>query len=93
MHAAAERLLMDVTKADSEFTHDGCETTAAHVRSAKKERRLNGRYVLVKPGDGRKIDMAVCSIICHEAAGDVTAANLWTPTKKLTRVKGRTSAY
>lgn len=77
MHDAAERLLTDINKADSGFTHDGCLDTALHVRNARKAARLNGRYVLTKPGDGRKIDLAVCSIICHEAWGDTTAAKLW----------------
>lgn len=77
MHQAAERLLTDVNKKDSGFTHDGCADTALHMRNARKAARLNGRYVLTKPGDGRKIDLAVCSIICHEAWGDVTAAKLW----------------
>jgi hypothetical protein len=27
MHAAAERLVTDVNKKDSDFTHDGCEDT------------------------------------------------------------------
>jgi hypothetical protein len=74
MHAAAERLLTDVNKQDSPFTHDGCEFTAQHVGNARKAYRLNGRYVLSKPGDGRKIDMAVVSVLTHEAAGDMTAA-------------------
>lgn len=77
MHAAAERLVTDVAKSDSGFTHDGCEVTGRHIRSARKAPRLNGRYVLTKPGDGRKIDLAVCSILAHEAAGDATAAKLW----------------
>jgi hypothetical protein len=77
MHDAAERLLTDVNKSDSGFTHDGCRDTALHMRNARKAARLNGRYVLTKPGDGRKIDLAVCSIICHEAWGDTTAAKLW----------------
>jgi hypothetical protein len=77
MHDAAERLLTDVNKADSGFTHDGCMDTALHIRNARKAKRLNSRYVLTKPGDGRKIDLAVCSIICHEAWGDTTAAKLW----------------
>lgn len=74
MHAAAERLLTDVHKKDSTFTHDGCEITGQHIGNARKSPRLSGRYVLSKPGDGRKIDMAVVSILAHEAAGDVTAA-------------------
>lgn len=78
MHPAAERLLTDVVKKDSKFSHDGCPTASAHVRNARKESRESGRrYVLTKPGDGRKIDLAVCSILAHEAWGDVTAAKKW----------------
>jgi hypothetical protein len=77
MHDAAERLLTDVNKKDSPFTHDGCTQTALHIRNARKAQRLNNRYVLTQPGDGRKIDLAVCSIVCHEAWGDVTNAKLW----------------
>lgn len=82
MHAAAQRLLTDVSKADSAFTHDGCATTERHVEATHKDPRPGGtkdnpRYVLTKPEDGRKIDSCVTSIICHEAAGDVTAAKLW----------------
>jgi hypothetical protein len=77
MHAAAERLLTDVVKADSGFTHDGCEITAAHVRNTRKAARLNNRYVLTKASQAQKIDACVTSIIAHEAAGDATAAKLW----------------
>jgi hypothetical protein len=77
MHAAAERLLTDVGKSDSAFTHDGCPITAVHVRNARKEARMNNRYVLAKPKQAQKIDGAMSSILAHEAAGDVTAAGLW----------------
>jgi hypothetical protein len=80
MHAALERMVTDVVKADSDFTHDGCPTTTAHVMAARRSARLLGavpRYILSKPGDGRKIDLAVASTLAHEAAGDVTAAKLW----------------
>jgi hypothetical protein len=77
MYDAAQRLLTDVHKTDSEFHHDGCPVTALHVGNARRAVRLQNRYVLSKPGDGRKIDMAVCSVICHEAWGDVTNAKLW----------------
>jgi phage terminase large subunit-like protein len=77
MHAAAERLLTDVVKADSTFTHDGCQITATHVRNARKEARAGERYVLAKPTQTQKIDAAMSSILAHEAAGDVTAAALW----------------
>jgi hypothetical protein len=39
--------------------------------------RLNNRYVLGKPSPKQKIDACISSIICHEAAGDATAAKLW----------------
>lgn len=77
MHAAAERLVVDVAKTDSEFTHDGCETTGLHVGNARRAARNQGRYVLEKPSRSQKIDLAVTSILCHEAACDVTAAGLW----------------
>lgn len=84
MHAAAERLLVDVTKAESDFHHDNCAVTAEHMNAVRKRYSTSSpgaaaaglRYVLAKPGD-RKIDMAIPSILAHEAAGDVTAANLW----------------
>lgn len=78
MHSACERMYVDLGKADSEFWHDGCEITERHVTAAHKSPRPTadqpGRYILRKPGDGRKIDMAIPSILAHEAWGDVTAA-------------------
>lgn len=85
MHAAAERLLTDVVKADATFEHDGCEVTGEHIANARKSMRGTPnsglRYVLSKPGDGRKIDMAIPSILAHEAHGDVTAAG-WPDTSE-----------
>ncbi|MDF1603387.1 hypothetical protein [Nocardioides sp. YIM 152315] len=83
MHEAIERLLTDVVKVESTFAHDGCETTAAHIAAARRKYaasvkpgmdRAGLRYGLTKPGDGRKIDMAIPSILAHEAHGDMTAA-------------------
>jgi len=93
MHGACQRLLTDVVKAGSEFTHDACEITALHMRNARKAPRPSQRYVLSKASQQQKIDACVASIICHEAAGDVTAAGEWERKKGLTRVKGRASAY
>jgi hypothetical protein len=77
MHAAAERLVTDVHKKDSTFTHDGCDWTGQHIANARKSPRgtpnAGLKYVLSKPGDGRKIDMAIPSILAHEAHGDVTS--------------------
>ena len=86
MHMAAERLYTDLGKTDSDFWHDGCEVTERHITAAHKSPRPTadqpGRYILRKPGDGRKIDMAIPSILAHEAWGDVTAAG-WPATEEL----------
>jgi hypothetical protein len=79
MHAAAERLLTDVVKRDSGFSHDGCPITADHVVNARRAPRPSERYVLVKASQPQKIDACVASVLAHEAACDATAADLWQP--------------
>lgn len=74
MHPAAERLVTDVVKADSTFRHDGCEFTSTHVGNARKAARPGKRYILAKPANHQKIDLAMCSILAHEAACDAIAA-------------------
>ncbi|MFC4006629.1 LAGLIDADG family homing endonuclease [Nonomuraea purpurea] len=86
MHAANERLLVDVGKADSPFTHDGCPITAIHVRNTRKAPRPGQRYVLAKASQTQKIDLTVCSVLAHEAYGDALAAGLFVvekPTENL----------
>lgn len=84
MHAAAERLHVDVKKTDTTWSHDGCKVTGIHVRNARKSPRPGKppRYVLAKASPTQKIDLCVCSIVVHEAAGDVTAAKLWPAPRK-----------
>ncbi|MEU0670352.1 hypothetical protein ABZ508_33385 [Streptomyces lavendulocolor] len=82
MHEAAQRLVTDVTKKDSTWRHDGCDFTAQHVANARKAARPAGRYVLRKASVHQKIDLAVCSVLAHEAAMDAVAAGL---TKKRKR--------
>jgi hypothetical protein len=82
MHAACEQLLTDVTKADTAFRHDGCEVASTHVRNARKAARPAKRYVLRKASVHQKIDLAVCSILAHEAASDAVAAGQARPKKK-----------
>jgi len=76
MHAAAERIKTDVIKRDSSFTHDGCPITERHVFNARMAARPSDRYVLAKPEHKRKIDMAVVSVLAHEAASDAIASGL-----------------
>jgi hypothetical protein len=76
MHAACERLVTDVTKRGGTFRHDGCQITGTHMANARTAARPGDRYVLRKASLTQKIDLAVCSVLAHEAAGDAIAAGL-----------------
>lgn len=76
VHDAAERLVTDVVKKESTFRHDACPFASAHVANARKASRPMKRYVLKKASDHQKIDVAMTSILAHEAAGDAIAAGL-----------------
>jgi hypothetical protein len=82
MHAAAERVVVDVTKADTTFTHDGCETAGQHVANAVRKPRPGDRYILGKATPKQKIDVAMSGILAHEAACDSVAAGLARAKKK-----------
>lgn len=75
MHAALERFTTDLS--ELRFSHDGDKTTRIHVGNARRAARPNERYVLTKPSDGEKIDMAMSSVLAHEARCDAVAAG-WT---------------
>lgn len=74
MHGAAERLATDVSKKDATLRHDGCQWAGQHLRNMRKGARPAGRYVLKKASESQKIDIGMCSILAHEAAGDAIAA-------------------
>ncbi len=61
------------------FTHDGCKQTATHMGNARKIAKPGDRYTLAKPSQQQKIDLAVTSVICHEAAADARAAGWGRP--------------
>jgi hypothetical protein len=61
------------------FTHDGCEITYEHIGHTRAAARPSDRYVLKKASPAQKIDVAVTSILAHEALGDVIAAGLAEP--------------
>jgi phage terminase large subunit-like protein len=72
MHAALERFVTDLQT--NALHHDGCPITAAHIANARKLANKADRYILGKPAQHQKIDAAVTSVICHEAAADERAA-------------------
>jgi hypothetical protein len=56
------------TCARGALTHDGCPITAAHIGNARKLPKPGDRFILGKPSQHQKIDAAVTSTLCHEAA-------------------------
>lgn len=79
MHAALDRFVTDLST--GALRHDGCPITAQHVANARKLANKADRYILGKPSQHQKIDAAVTSVICHEAASDAIAAG-WSATSE-----------
>lgn len=71
VHAALVRFESDLRQ--KQMTHDGCPVTTVHAANARKIPKPGDRYLLGKPAQDRKIDMAVTSVLAHEAACDVRA--------------------
>lgn len=80
VHAMLERFVTDLTS--GLLTHDGCPITAIHVGNARKMAKPGDRYILGKPSEDQKIDAAMASAICHEAAADARAAGWSVPTPR-----------
>lgn len=72
MHAALERFLVDLHS--GALTHDACPITALHMTNARMFQRSGQTYLIFKPSPTQKIDVAVTSVITHEAAADARAA-------------------
>ncbi len=71
MYPAITRFMSDVRS--GRMTHDGCPITTTHVGNARKVPKSADRFILGKPAQKQKIDAAVTSVICHEAAADQRA--------------------
>jgi len=72
MYEAIRRMETDLIT--GAISHDGCKTTALHVANARKVAKPGQKYVLGKPADHQKIDLAMASVLAHEAAADARAA-------------------
>jgi hypothetical protein len=76
MHASLERFRTDVYNPDSGFTHDDDADVSVHMRNAiiraRNVDKLTGlrQYILGKPADHQKFDLAMSSVLAHEAVAD-----------------------
>lgn len=72
MHPALVRLLEDSSELLT--THDNDETFVRHMLAARKVARPGDRFLLGKPSENQKIDIAMADVLAHEAAADMRAA-------------------
>ncbi|RSX56763.1 hypothetical protein [Bifidobacterium samirii] len=71
MYDALVRFLTDTT--DGTTTHSPDPTAKLHMMAARKIAKPGDKYVLGKPSDNQKIDIAMADILAHEAASDMRA--------------------
>lgn len=72
MHDALNRFVVDLGA--GRIRHDGCPLTALNIANARKIAKPGERYILGKPTQAQKIDVAMASVLAHEAAADARAA-------------------
>lgn len=74
-----ERFRNDVYNVESDFSHDGDPDTETHLRNAIVRSRVVDkvtqirRYILGKPAEHQKIDLAMSSVLAHAARMDAIA--------------------
>lgn len=74
--AALERFKTDLST--GALTHDDCPITKIHMANTRKVPKPGEKYTIGKKSPQQKIDSAMTSVICHEAACDARAAG-WSP--------------
>lgn len=72
MHEALKRAVNDLVSGRS--THDDCPLAAQAVDNARKVAKPGDRYILGKPTQHQKIDVAMADVLAHEAAADARVA-------------------
>lgn len=75
MFPALVRFLEDT--AEKATTHDDDLTARLHMLAARKVAKPGDRFILGKPSETQKIDVAMADVLAHEAAADMRAAG-WT---------------
>lgn len=72
--------------AEKRIRHDGCPVAALHINNARKVGKPGQKYILGKPNEQQKIDVAMTRILAHTAVMDSLAGG-WEPPRKLSKVR------
>lgn len=83
MYAEIRRFEADLMT--GRIKHDGCPKTAEHIKNARKASKPGQKYVLIKPADHQKIDLAMASILANTACADAREDG-WTDEVEDTRM-------
>lgn len=78
MHSALERFRTDLTDPSSGLTLDQDARAAQHFANAIVRPRSAQSYIIGKPAQAQKIDIAMSSVLAHEAVSDAIAAGAGT---------------
>jgi hypothetical protein len=93
MFLALKRAYNDLKSGRS--THDDDLVAADHITNARKVAKPGDKYILGKPDQHRKIDIAMADTLAHEAAADLHAIGpeAWKAKRRLTRVRGHAHSH
>jgi hypothetical protein len=93
MFLALRRMKNDLTAGRNK--HDGDKVARDHMMNARMVAKPGDKFILGKPDDARKIDIAMADTLAHEAAADLRALGeaAWRPASKITRARGTTRSY
>jgi hypothetical protein len=83
----------EVDLATGRIEHDDCPIARTHIANARKVAKPGQKYILGKPADHQKIDVAMARILAHEAKNDALAAGWGKDRRALTRVSGRVRSF
>lgn len=89
MHGALERIRGDIQNPDSSFRHDGDQQARTHFRNAVVRARPGEKYIIGKPAEHQKIDIAMSRTLAHEATMDAIADGALASTDSRMFVFGR----
>lgn len=75
--------------------HDDDPVAKQHLINSRMVAKPGDKYILGKPDQHRKIDIAMADTLAHEAAADLHALGdvAWRPATNLTRVRGRARSH
>lgn len=87
MHEALRRLVVDLGSGRTTHSRED-EVAAQHVANARKMAQRGDRYILAKPNQHQKIDVAMADVLAHEAAAQAREAG-WTGRRRALSVPRR----